>query len=279
MLSVLAYIPSIVIVDRGMIPNGLGQDVWTLGFDKITNFARFLYASEILYVVHVTIVKLTLLLFFLRIFQKPMTQWLIKATIAFNILSGSVYLVAVIFQCQPIWQSWTSWDKEHSSKCISMNALVWSYAAVGLLVDIWMLIIPLYEVFHLHLPLYKKLSVCVMFGFGTFATIISVIRLRYLIYFAASTNQTWDQYEIFSWSITEVNIGNFCACLPALRSMGLHISRNLFGIKDTSRPSYGASTHGNKSGARKRGFETELMKTETDEEALVRVVRIDHQGR
>jgi hypothetical protein len=48
-----------------------------------------------------------------------------------------------------------------------MDALVWIHAIVGIVLDIWMLSIPLYEVFHLQMTLVKKFSVAFMFFLGT----------------------------------------------------------------------------------------------------------------
>jgi hypothetical protein len=49
------------------------------------------------------------------------------------------------------------------------------------------------------------------------ATIVSIMRLRSLIYFANSSNPTWDQFELANWSTIEVNVAMICSCLPSLR--------------------------------------------------------------
>jgi hypothetical protein len=64
-------VPTVIIIDKGIVTNGLAQDVWTVPFDHITNFVRWLYILEILYFLLIAMVKLALLFFFLRIFPKP----------------------------------------------------------------------------------------------------------------------------------------------------------------------------------------------------------------
>ncbi|KAG9188469.1 hypothetical protein G6011_02392 [Alternaria panax] len=245
--TLIAGVPSVVIIDRAIVSNGLGKDVWTVSFEQITNFGRYLYALEILYFIQIALLKLTLLFFFLRIFPKPVIRRLLWATIAFNCLNGVAFTFAAIFQCRPISFYWTNWDKEGSGQCIDINGLAWTNAIISIILDIWMLALPLYEVFYLQLSWRKKLSVAVMFCVGTFVTVISILRLRSLVSFAASANPTWDQTDVINWSNIEINIGVICACLPALRVILVHLFPKILGTtKSTERPyyAYGSQSHG-----------------------------------
>ena len=48
-------------------------------------------------------------------------------------------------------------------------------------------------------------------------TIVSILRLQSLIFFANSKNPTWDQWIVGWWSTIEVNVGMICTCLPTVR--------------------------------------------------------------
>ncbi|KAF2847667.1 hypothetical protein T440DRAFT_190984 [Plenodomus tracheiphilus IPT5] len=253
--ALIAGAPSVVIIDRGIVPNGLGRDIYTVPFDHITNFVRYLYALEVLYFLQIALLKLTLLFFFLRIFPKPLIRRLLWGTVTFNVLCGFSFVLVAIFQCQPISYYWTSWDKERPGKCIDVNALAWSNAIISILLDVWMLVLPLYEIFHLQLSWRKKLSVAVMFCVGTFVTVVSILRLQYLVTFAASSNPTWDQADVIRWSNVEIHVGIICACLPALRVILVKLFPTLMGT--TEQPSqpyyaYGSHTGGRSHGASKR---------------------------
>jgi hypothetical protein len=163
----LSGVPSVVIIDQGAVPNGLGKDVWTVPFNNITNFVRWLYALEILYFFQIALLKLTLLFFFLRIFPQRTVKRLLWGTIVFVVMWALAFIFLGVFQCQPIRHYWLSWDKEHEGKCIDINALAWSNAAINIMLDVWMLALPLYEVFHLQLTWRKKISVAMMFCVGT----------------------------------------------------------------------------------------------------------------
>lgn len=110
--ATLVGVPTVIIIDRGIVPNGLAQDVWTVPFDKIYNFAFWLYVLEIIYFVLIAMVKLTLLFFFLRIFPKPIIRKLIWATIIIDVLYGLSFSLIAAFQCQPISHYWVRHERK-----------------------------------------------------------------------------------------------------------------------------------------------------------------------
>lgn len=166
-VSVLHTIPSLVIADKGVRHNGLGRDIWTVPVDDINRFLFWLYTMEILYITQILFIKLTMLFFFLRIFPKKVVQSLFKYTIVFTIAYGVAFFITAVFQCRPINYFWDGWDGEHHGHCVSVTGLAWVHAAINILLDIWMLGVPLHQVFHLQLSLQKKISITLMFLVGT----------------------------------------------------------------------------------------------------------------
>jgi hypothetical protein len=166
--TVVFGVPSTIVQDIGTIHHGLGRDVWTLSFGTITAFVKWFYIIEVLYFFNVAMLKLSLLFFFLRIFPAKPIRRLLWGTIAFDICFGITFIVAAIFQCQPISHYWSRWDGEHADgKCVNVNALGWSNAVISITLDIWMLVLPLWQVCHLKLAWTKKFSVALMFFVGT----------------------------------------------------------------------------------------------------------------
>lgn len=290
----LAGIPAVVIIDRGALPSGLGRDIWTLPFYKITNFIRWLYVLGVLYIVQVTFLKLTLLLFFLRMFPGTMTRRLLWITVGFTVAWGVPSLLLVIFECRPIPHLWEAWDTTPSPQCIDVNALAWSHAAISIVLDFWMLALPLFVVSRLQMSWRKKASVTLMFCVGTFVTIVSIIRLQSLIHFAVSKNYTMDQREAIHWSNIEVNTALICACMPNLRLIvGRFLpklmdmtskgnSRQIYsshGPRSTGKSNEGASTNNDlESGITTRGSHTiirtksfEVQHMDIDEIPLVEI--------
>ena len=166
-LALLSGIPSVILEDARLIPNGLGRDIWTLPFDSITAFRRTAYILPILYFLQVGLVKISILFFLLRIFPRPTTRKLLYGTLIFTALWTVAFILGGVLQCQPPSFYWMSWDTKNQKRCLNFSALNWANSLLSIALDTWMLVIPLYEVIHLQLSWRRKLSVSLMFCVGT----------------------------------------------------------------------------------------------------------------
>lgn len=166
-ITMLVGTPSSTINVLGLAANGLGKDVWTLRFNQITDFARYFYIMEVLYFAQITLLKLSLLFFYLRVFPGKPVRRVIWATVTFNIIFGAVFVTVAIFQCRPISHYWNEWHGETPGTCININALGWSNAAISIALDFWMLAIPISQLVDLQLAWKKKVGVALMFCIGT----------------------------------------------------------------------------------------------------------------
>lgn len=165
--TLLFGIPGTIINSHFLPLSGIGRDVWTLTPDQITDFGRYFFANEIIYFTAVWLAKLALLFFYRRIFPGTGVRRLLEATIAFNVLSGVASSLVAIFQCTPMSYFWLKWDGLHKGHCVDINAFSWSYAIISIVLDLWMLAIPLWQIRILTLSWKKKLGVALMFAAGT----------------------------------------------------------------------------------------------------------------
>jgi hypothetical protein len=163
----LISIPSIAVTHYGTVPNGIGRDIWTLTPAQITHFLYFFYVMAILYFAQVMLIKICLLLFYLRIFPARPVRRLLWGTVGFSIFFGVFFVVLAIFQCTPISFFWEQWDHEHEGKCLNSNAIAWANAGISIALDVWMLAIPLAQLKTLNLHWKKKIGVGLMFCVGT----------------------------------------------------------------------------------------------------------------
>ncbi|KAH7118304.1 hypothetical protein EDB81DRAFT_667902 [Dactylonectria macrodidyma] len=238
-LSFCCCVPSIAITIHGTASHGVGRDIWTLEFDDITTFGFFFYLLEVLYFPVVSLLKMSLLFFYLRIFFLGLAPKLLWGTVIFNAIYGIVFVFLGAFQCTPVSYYWTKWDGEHEGKCLNVNAIGWAHASISIALDLWMLAIPLWCLRSLKLHWKKKIGVCAMFIVGTLITIVSVIRLQCLVNFGFSQNPTYIQTDIIIWSTVEMHIGIICVSMPALRILLIRLFPVLRGS------SYNSSKHQN----------------------------------
>jgi hypothetical protein len=191
----------------GTIKHGLGKDLWTLEPKEITTMLLYFDVVASLYFSSLTLLKLSIILFYIKIFPNEGAQRLLKGTAAFTLIWGVTYVIIAIFQCQPISYFWNKWDGLHEGKCLNINAITSSNAGISIVLDFWSLGIPLWQLRGLKMHWKKKVGVTLMFGVGTFVTIVSILRLQALVHFTKSINVSWEFYDVSMWSTIELGVG------------------------------------------------------------------------
>ncbi|KAL7934098.1 putative PTH11-type G-protein coupled receptor protein [Trichoderma chlorosporum] len=215
---IVIAVPATVVNQVGLVAHGIGKDIWTLPAPELPLFAKYFFVMEVFYLIQMSLVKLSLSLFYLHVFPGPNIRRLLIGTAVFNITFGITFVITAMLQCIPMDYYWTQYyDYPPNGTCFDLNRFAWANAGLGLLVDIWMIILPVVQIRKLNLHWKRKIGVIAMFMLGTFVSIISVLRLRSVIFFAELINPTWDEWNVAWWSTMEVNIGIICTCLPTVR--------------------------------------------------------------
>lgn len=119
-----------------------------------------------LYLGALPLTKISILLFYLKIFPHCNTRVACWILIALNAAYFIVFELVSIFQCKPIEGAWRAWDKEFPAKCNNINMQGWMAAALNILLDLGTLIVPLPDVYRLSLSLRKKIQITLMFSIG-----------------------------------------------------------------------------------------------------------------
>ncbi|KAH7356912.1 hypothetical protein BKA65DRAFT_580090 [Rhexocercosporidium sp. MPI-PUGE-AT-0058] len=203
---------------------GLGQHFWTIPVFKGILILKFYYVAQMFYVFVQVSAKMSLLLLYIRVFPRTRTALFSKLGIGFLIVHGTLYLFLVIFQCTPIA---FVWDRSMSGKCLNLNSIGFSGAAASILEDLFILVLPVFEIKHLQLGRGKKWNLFLMFSIGSFACVTSIVRLKYLSDFTKSFDATWDQTNVVKWSLIEEFVAVLCACIPSLRAFVVQTFRTL----------------------------------------------------
>ncbi|UZP40497.1 hypothetical protein NXS19_008313 [Fusarium pseudograminearum] len=226
--SVVLLIP-VVIIMQFMMQNGLGVDLWYLSDHQITEGFRLFFFLEMLYLTARVVVKSTILCFFLRIFSNPRFRLIVKITLVFNVLIGVTFFILVFFQTTPISLFWIGWQtKEAKRVMLGIIRLTLPHAVLVLALDIWVLILPITQLWELGLKLRKKIGVMAMFSFGIFLTVVAVIRVHQLVLFARSRDLTViNAQKAMIWSCIEISVGIMVSCMPHIRNLVRHIKSRI----------------------------------------------------
>jgi hypothetical protein len=200
-----------------VVKNGLGQDIWTLQPEQITNVLFYYYLGEIFYVVALGISKISILFFYLRVFPAKSFRMLTYSIMGLSAAYTVAFFIVTTWQCLPISLAWTQWDGLHEGTCNDIHLQGWIAAAINIVLDAVVMILPLRHLAVLNMSLKKRLMVMSMFSVGIFVIVISAIRLYSLIHFANTQNITWNYVDAGLWSLIEIDVSIVCGCMPAHR--------------------------------------------------------------
>lgn len=129
---------------------------------EINNPQLFVIA-EVLYIANLTATKISILFFYLRVFQLRWFRNAVWVTMFMVAAWGVAFSLVIVFQCHPISGAW---DRTVPSKCLPLNAIAYSSAAISIAQDILILGLPVTQLLGLQMNLRKKLNVLAMFGIG-----------------------------------------------------------------------------------------------------------------
>ncbi|EJT78533.1 hypothetical protein GGTG_03633 [Gaeumannomyces tritici R3-111a-1] len=82
-----------------------------------------------------------------------------------------------------------------------------------------MIIILALEVLALKLKPRDTIAVILMFGCGVLLTVISCLRIPYLLTYSRSANLTLDSLQTGVWTYSEIAVGIIVACMPNVRQL------------------------------------------------------------
>ncbi|PYH49420.1 putative integral membrane protein Pth11-like [Aspergillus saccharolyticus JOP 1030-1] len=195
---------------------GVGRHIWVVNMDDIIAMVKIMFANVLLYVTTVTLIKLSIILSYRRIFGMRWTMW---ACVGISLSYWAGCTIAFLAACQPVSYYWTKYlDPEGGTERYDLSAFYIGHAVSNMVGDIIILLVPVPLVWSLQLRVSQKVQILSIFLLGGFVCVASAIRIYYFT-FVNSVDVTWILGDIFIWSSIEPSIGIFCACLPVLQPL------------------------------------------------------------
>ncbi|KAK3303748.1 uncharacterized protein B0T15DRAFT_577025 [Chaetomium strumarium] len=196
---------------------GGGIHKWDVPTEDIMPFLQCVYAMMVVYGPCAVSIKASILLFVTRIF-KPLERMVLVINI-FLVMMFCYYFILLFikaFICRPIEHFW---NPNVDGTCFNLRSLILADAAISVVSDIAILLIPFLMTGFLQLPLKRRLRVGAILGAGGIACICSVIRLADIVKNGQSHDITYVFAKINLWGLAEVTIGVICASLPVLPAL------------------------------------------------------------
>jgi hypothetical protein len=242
----------------------MGKDIWNVPFDDITLMLKvrshctaekgarhtrerapiadrspptqYFYVEQYIYQVVIVLTKTSIVLLYLRIFPKNISNrsfthacW---AVIAGLTSYGLAFIVYFAFECRPISLFWTQWDGEHPGSCLPLQRWIYINSAFNITFDLVVFFLPVPKLLALRVKdRRRKFGAVLAFLLGLFVTVCSIVRLKYLAQLGRVANATYHYNAISLWSGLEGDVGVICACMPTIAGPVLWFFRDKVGSR------------------------------------------------
>ncbi|KAF4943658.1 hypothetical protein FSARC_14863 [Fusarium sarcochroum] len=210
-------IPTFVIYQL-LLVEGLGKDFETLPYDEVTTFFKYFVVLGVSYVLTLACIKASILFLYLQLFPDDTFRTMVKWTVACDVSIALVFTVCSISQAPAlsmVWHAWQGKSVKEAMQDISWPSLV--HACVNLALDLWMLILPMTQLYKLGLKLRKKMGVMAMFGVG-------LLLIMMVDYMMTTDMTTQNGNNVILWSYIELCVGVMVSCMPHTRQLTREIT-------------------------------------------------------
>ncbi|RYP49056.1 hypothetical protein DL768_005146 [Monosporascus sp. mg162] len=185
------------------------------------------YTYQVVGTAGLCVIKLSILLFYRRIFTIGAFRLVNNALIGVTIAWGIAFTFTTVFQCTPVSTVWNKFEVEYGTACLQVHPFYFSIAISDLILDVLIYFLPIPHLWQLHLPMREKLSVLGIFLLGSIVIAIGITRaiiFHWVISFSTAqplvffSNIMWYTPGTLFWHLAENVVGLLACCLPSYAS-------------------------------------------------------------
>ncbi|OTB11638.1 hypothetical protein K445DRAFT_26357 [Daldinia sp. EC12] len=171
------------------------------------------FAAESLWIAATSLVKLSILHFYVRIFPDKRFQVLCYVVMGVITAGALSLFIRMFFLCTPLEAAWNPdiFVTDPTAHCVNLQGAALSNPIINTIFDITVFLLPMPQIWKLQLGWKKKLMIIGIFALGFL--IWAVIKL-------SITDLPYTVLEDSIWVTLEPCLGIINACLPLLRPLG-----------------------------------------------------------
>ncbi|KAL0942098.1 uncharacterized protein CTRU02_204861 [Colletotrichum truncatum] len=208
-----------------------------------------LWVARLIYAVAMLLVKVALLLFYLRLDNRPMMRVAVYSLMVVIFGMGIAHFVVSVIECSPPAVFWTSRGDRgvYMRQCMTqaMQQAFWDAAGILVIVtDICLWACPIPMIWGLQLPKRQKWVVSGIFAFGIISVVAGCVRFYYVRQLANEPELYRQLADSLIWYALELYVAIFCGCSSALKVFCKRYFPSLLG-SSTSKTKYALDSYGN----------------------------------
>ncbi|KAL5329761.1 hypothetical protein ACEPPN_003279 [Leptodophora sp. 'Broadleaf-Isolate-01'] len=236
---------------------GHGHHITDVPLNLLKTSFLITYTTLMSYQLALSFTKLSILVFYLRVFPGRREVWLSWTTIGFVVSYSIPFIITDALQCDPITKA--SFFGPNVTCTRPRNVMIAS-AVLHTITDVWMVVMILPVIWSLQIAPRQKYSLMTILSLGLFVAVASVARILSILKARDDDPDiTWILANFNIWTVIEVCVGLICACAPTIRPLLLKIFPKLLpSHQETTKNPYGHRT----TPARRMSGAIELRSTE-----------------
>ncbi|KAL9092442.1 MAG: hypothetical protein Q9159_000789 [Coniocarpon cinnabarinum] len=184
---------------------------------------KCLYALGPLFAFGYSLPKISLLLFYLRVFIGRKVRFSIWLMMAIVVLEMLAFLIAAILYCIPVPYYW---HRQGSGHCFDADTFYRATSGIKVVLDLGLVLLPLYPLWQLQVSTLKKVGLSCVFMTSVIGVFGGLIRFIFLLVYTISDITPATVSRLVSIIIVEPNLFFIAACLPACNSLFMEILRH-----------------------------------------------------
>ncbi|KAI2465983.1 hypothetical protein F4781DRAFT_369682 [Annulohypoxylon bovei var. microspora] len=200
---------------HALFRGGLGKPSVELEPNQQVILARMTFISSIAWIVGNLFAKLSILYLYNRIFTVEKFRQISCAVICLTVVYGIVFFAIFVSHCQPVSNLW---NPQPGGWCRVIATEEFSSTCSSLVIDLIIIVLPMPILWGLHMTLYKRVILSIMFSIGLITIAVMSWRL-------VQTTQTVEHPErdfltqmptLGLIVMLELWLGVIVACIPTL---------------------------------------------------------------
>nr|XP_036584369.1 uncharacterized protein CTRU02_05444 [Colletotrichum truncatum]KAF6793887.1 hypothetical protein CTRU02_05444 [Colletotrichum truncatum] len=205
-----------------------GVHAWELSIERYQTFMTLVYTAAPIYLLSGSSAKISLLVFYKRIFPPRWLQWSVWTLCGVIVAYTAGIFFPLIFACRPIAKSWD--PRITNGACINGATLYIATAVANIISDVFVLVLPIQPLIKLQLKRRRqKIGLVALFAVGSLTVVTSVVRFFLLLDMLRSLDQSWAISWASVWIIIEANLLIICAAFPTLKKFIRHVAPKFLG--------------------------------------------------
>lgn len=179
------------------IPYGYGIHLWELYIPKLRPFLIIDLLGQDFYFVGTCFVKVSILLFYLRLNPDKTFRTAAYCIMAFDVTYSFISIIVSTFGCTPVAGGW---DLLVKSTCVNKKAYYYVQAVCNIITDFATLGLSVRMCLRLNVSKRQRYLLLILLAVGSFACIISIVRLVTMLPSLHSTDFTRYKVGVAGWA-------------------------------------------------------------------------------